>query len=77
MRVQVQFFGPIRRPWAESEGEVELAGGATLRELLRELGYGVHELRYIEVMVNGERGRPGDPLRDGDRVSLRLLIGGG
>jgi len=75
--VHVEFLGPMRRPWRERERDVDIDAGATIGELMSQLGYTEEESRFFSVTINGERGRGNQVLTHGDQVTLTLVVGGG
>ncbi len=77
MKIAVEFIGPMRRPWPERSGPVELGDGALLADLLHALGYSDEEARHLTCSVNGVAARPRVALQEGDKVSVTLLLGGG
>jgi len=77
MTIEVEFVGPLRRPWPERQRTVELAEGTLLGELLGAWGYREEEARHLSCSVNGVAARLRTPLADGDRLSVALLLGGG
>jgi len=77
MNVSIKVTGPLARPRGGSAFEHETADGTTLRELLAQLEYRDGHIPSIMTVVNGEAKGHGHVLRDGDRVELFLLVGGG
>jgi len=77
MKIDVEFIGPMRRPWPERSRSVEVAEGALLADLLRSFGYRDDEAKHLSCSVNGAVARPRTALHDGDRLSITLLLGGG
>jgi hypothetical protein len=77
MKIDVEFIGPMKRPWPDRARSVEVADGAQLAEVLRSFGYRDDEARHLSCSVNGVAARPKTPLHDGDRLAITLLLGGG
>lgn len=75
--VEVHVLGPLDKPDGKSVFKRELADGVTVSDLLSALGYKDDHARFISVLVNDAKGEQGTVLRDGDRVYLSLLVGGG
>ena len=76
MKVQVRFFGPVRKP-TSGTGPVDLPEGATVAELLARLGYNEEEARHLLVSHRGSRLGPETQLRPGMTVDLSMRLGGG
>lgn len=78
MKVKVLFFALLREWAKESEREMELPEGATVRDLLERLkkepGFPALPLA---VAVNQEEKDEASPLRDGDEVALIPPVAGG
>ncbi|MCL6451644.1 MAG: MoaD/ThiS family protein [Acetobacteraceae bacterium] len=55
--------------------EVELPAGATVGDLRARLGLRPQAVQVV--LVNGVAARPSTPLKDGDRVAVFPLVGGG
>lgn len=77
MMIELEFFGPVRRPWPESKQTLTIAGGKSIADLLADCGFRPDELRFLWVTINGERARAAQLLDDGDKVVVALMIGGG
>ena len=77
MTIQVEFTGPMRRPWPERSRALEVGEGMLLAELLRSFGYSEDEAKVLSCSINGATVRLRAPLHDGDRVLVTLLLGGG
>jgi sulfur carrier protein ThiS len=77
MTVNVEFMGPVRRPWAESRRAVQVGVDATVASLLAELGFRQDETRHLWVAINNDKKPPTHALVDGDHVTIALLVGGG
>jgi MoaE-MoaD fusion protein len=76
MQVHVLPFG-VLKDWLGASGSmVELPDGATVADLLAQLG-ATAPLRGIAVSVNAEYARVADILRDGDEVGLLPPVSGG
>lgn len=77
MGINIEFAGPVRRPWPESTRTLPLLEGGTVAALLDHLGFTPSETRLLWVAVNGEIAAPQQALQDGDRVMISVRIGGG
>lgn len=78
-RVKVMAFGVLRERLGREPLEMELADGATVGDLLDELGrrHPAVTLRGIAVSVNAEYARATQPLSSGDEVGLLPPVSGG
>ncbi|MBW6484624.1 MAG: MoaD/ThiS family protein [Syntrophobacterales bacterium] len=78
MRVQAKLFATLRHYAPGAPGrpfEVDLAEGATVADLLRQLDVPAEEVKMVYVNA---RARPVDwPLEAGSEVGIFPLIGGG
>jgi hypothetical protein len=77
MTIDVEFIGPMKRPWPERARSVEVADGALLADVLRSFGYRDDEATHLSCSVNGVAARAKTELHAGDRLSVTLLLGGG
>lgn len=77
MKITISFCGPIRRTFAEQEKTIEMDDGQTIAALLTALSFSKEEQLAIVILQNGKSVRPYQRLRDGDRVEIAVLIGGG
>ena len=77
MRVHVSIGGLLAKPSGRGELELELRQGATVRELLRAVGYSDAHIPRIMAAVNGVIRAQEYVLRDRDEVKLSILVGGG
>lgn len=78
MRVNVVFFARLKRESGLETASIELADGATVRELatLVEQQYGL-SLRGCMVAINETYARPEQPLHAGDEVAFLPPVAGG
>src|SRR5215469_15721744 len=76
MQVQVLPFGVLKDWLGSSASTVELHEGATVADLLAQLGPAA-PLRGIAVSVNAEYALAGHVLRDGDEIGLLPPVSGG
>ncbi len=77
MQVNVHLYGILRDllpPSAKGRATVELATGASVADLLAQLGI----TRRVVVAVNDQpKVEPAQALEDGDRVVVYTMVGGG
>ena len=77
MVIQVEFFGPIKRPWSEHRRKIQVKRGSTVSMVMRGLGYSSEHLRTLVFTINGSRVNLEQVLTDNDELTLVLLAGGG
>ena len=75
--ITIRFSGPIRRPWPEMTGQVEVESETTVRGVLRVLGYAAHEHRFLLTAVNGDSVGLSHEVGEGDTLDVALRAGGG
>lgn len=75
MRVNMSLCAVLRDRGRCSEGDIEVAGGATLADAIKGLDL-PGELGWI-ACVNGRPARSETPLADGDRLYFFLPVSGG
>jgi molybdopterin converting factor small subunit len=79
MRVTVRLYATLRQPAPDglrNRLEVELPAGATVVDLLREIGLPV-DPDHVMALIDTRRVEPHHPLRSGDEVKLFPPISGG
>ena len=74
MDIIVKLYSVFRQGRFEEE-EMELAGGATVRDLITELDINVEEVGVV--IINGEIGTYKRELNNGDKITLLPFISGG
>ncbi len=80
MKVRVLFFGVLRDQMGGPERMVQVAGDATVADLMRWAGGVLNDdglLRSLAVAVNQEYARPDTRLHEGDEVALLPPVSGG
>lgn len=77
MKVRVNLFANLRdyAPAGSASGELTLADGATVADVLAALG--IPAAIEAVLLVNGRRAQPGMRLRGGDEVTLFPPMEGG
>ena len=78
MKVQVKVFATLRK-YAPAESVqkdgLELAEGATIRQVLQQLGVPEPEVAFV--FVNSKRHKLDEPLSDGDELGIFPPMAGG
>ncbi len=77
MEIEVEFFGPIKRPWVEHRRKIQVEQGSTVAMVMAGLGYSSAQLRMVALSINGQRVGKNHELTDKDELTLVLLAGGG
>lgn len=78
MKVQVEFVGAINSGPFKKKQPFELNDKATVKDLLEKLTHiDKGHLSFIQVVRNGSRVAQNQSLKDGDKIELMLMVGGG
>ncbi len=77
MKITIEFTAVLDVKHVASGSTVELAQGATVKDLLHLLKVKENHQRYVVPFVNGEQKKLTAKLQDGDKVFLSLPVGGG
>ncbi|MDQ5987452.1 MAG: hypothetical protein CSYNP_03192 [Syntrophus sp. SKADARSKE-3] len=74
MHINVKLFATLRQ-WHSDVGELEVALGATVGDVIRAIGIPEKDVKLI--FINGRHGLPDTELAEGDTLALFPPIGGG
>ncbi len=77
MKIHVEFVGAINSGPYKKEQDFELADKTTVKAFLETLHFDRTHLNYIQVVKNGSRCPHSDALKNGDKLELMLMVGGG
>ena len=77
MKIILSYTGFLRFENRSSGDALEVEQGCTITQVLEQLGIRPEHRRFVLAMVNGEKGRPGRVLNDGEELLLHLPVGGG
>lgn len=77
MKIEIEFLGPMRRPWPERARPLDVEERSSVSDVLRQVGYTEEETTHLTFSVNGVPARLAQSLTDGDQLSVMLLLGGG
>lgn len=77
IEVRIHFHGAIDRRGLAQDHAVQIADGATVEQLLRQIGYADREIRFIVPMVGGERVHSSHVLEPGVTLDVLAPAGGG
>jgi sulfur carrier protein ThiS len=77
VRIHLEYAAVIDLRTLPNNTELDLQKGSTVADVLRLAGVRENQLGYVIPAINGARRRVDTVLQDGDRLSLRLPVGGG
>ena len=75
LKIHVKMFGGVRRYIEGGEGIVSLPEGATLTDLLQQVGIGGAEAGAV--LVNDKMAKSDTELKEGDQVKIYGTMAGG
>ena len=70
-------MGPVLKPTDDKELSMDLPDGATVRDLLQQLGYPPAQARHVGVYFDGARLPHLSLLKEGQSVTVAVAMGGG
>lgn len=77
MKINVEFVGAINTGPYQKEQEFTVKEKTTVKSFLDTLHFDPGHVNYIQVVKNGTRCAHVDVLKDGDKLELMLMVGGG
>ena len=77
MKIKVEFVGAINTGPYQKEQDFELKDKTSIRSFLETLHFDRSHLSYIQVVKNGTRSAHTEILKNGDKLELMLMVGGG
>lgn len=78
MKISVEFVGAINPGPYKKKQSFEVKDKATVKDFLETLEHlDKGHLSFIQVVLNGTRAPHTQPLNEGDRLELMLMVGGG
>jgi MoaD family protein len=81
MRIRIKLFAALRETVGQTEVELQVTPGATVREVMETLVAQYPALKpqlgFVHVAVNRRYVLPQEELHDGDEVALVPPVGGG
>ncbi len=77
MKIKVEFVGAINTGPYKKEQEFELKEKITVKSFLETLHFDRGHLNFIQVVRNGSRCAHTETLKNGDKLELMLMVGGG
>ncbi len=77
MKIHLEYSAVLHVAKAKSGDLFEIGEGATVRQLLEDLGIKPEHSKYVVSSINGRQGRITSVLHAGDHIHLSLPVGGG
>ncbi|HAE37476.1 MAG TPA: hypothetical protein DCG57_02420 [Candidatus Riflebacteria bacterium] len=77
MKINVEFVGAISSGPYKKAQEFEVKDKSSVRDFLECLHFDKSHLDFIQIVKNGTRCAHGDSLKNGDKLELMLMVGGG
>lgn len=77
MKVSVDHIALIHAKNLDANRQVELPDGASVKDLLDQIGIEPEHQKAVVPFINKEKAKRAHALQDGDEVFLSLAIGGG
>ena len=77
MKIHLEYTAVLDAKGVSSGSVVELPDGAAVTDVLDLLHVKKDHQKYVVPFVNGGKKRLADKLRDGDKLTLSLPVGGG
>jgi hypothetical protein len=77
MKILLEYTAVLDAKGVSSGSLVDLRDGAAITDVLDLLLVKKDHQKYVVPFVNGEKKRLADKLRDGDKLTLSLPVGGG
>ena len=77
IHLEIRCYGPVRRSWPELVKHLAIPEPLTVQALLESLSFRPEEMSFLLVALNGMKTTPSTLLKDGDVLTISLLLGGG
>ena len=77
IRIYLEYAAVLDLHDLPNNSDLDMDKGSTAADVLRLGGVRDDQLRYVIPVINGAKRRIDTVLQDGDRLSLRLPLGGG
>jgi hypothetical protein len=78
MRIFLEMLGAMKKPFGQGPVDIDVDEDATVRDLMTDkLSYRPEHVERLSYFVNGERIDPDVRLKEGCRLRVLMIIGGG
>lgn len=77
VRVEIRIKGMLKRPFGKAQMAMSCNEGTTISAVLHDLQYREDHTRYITTSVNNNLRKHNYVLKDGDELTLYMVIAGG
>ena len=77
MNVKVEFIGAIDSGKYDQISVFEISKNQTIEIFLKSLHFHESHIKFIQVLQNGKRVSQNTVIKDGDKLDLMLMVGGG
>jgi len=77
VRVQIRIKGMLKKPFGKAQNEMSCKEGTTISKVLSDLQYREDQACYITTSVNYDLKKHDYVLKDGDELTLYMVIAGG
>jgi len=77
MKIHLSITGPLKKPGGNEEMDINIEGQKDIKEILMEQGYKEEEIEFIMCFLNDKPVDMITKVKDGDKITLTILVGGG
>jgi sulfur carrier protein ThiS len=78
MKITLEMLGAMKKPLGQGPVDVEVGEGTTVeRFMVERLGYDPAHVGLLSYFIEGEAVKPSTVLKDGNRLKILMVIGGG
>lgn len=77
IKVEIKITSVLSRPYGKDKFQLKLKENTTVKQLLEKLGYNKEHLKIISPIVNNHYKKHNYKLKDNDKITLTMIIGGG
>jgi sulfur carrier protein ThiS len=77
IKVKIEIIPGLKNPRNEHRFDMDLPNGATIRTMLKEIGYEEKEIEQLMVSISNKLVPKEKELKDGDDIFVWAPIGGG
>ena len=77
MKIKVEFVGAINTGPYKKNQDFDIKERTSIKDFLETLHFDKSHLNFIQVIKNGSRAAHTETLKNGDKLELMLMVGGG